>query len=154
MEQEPKPQQSGEPQAHMKTNWRYDFFIASCMVCFVITLLTIVISILDERRSESGDGLLARALLLSSQLELESSLRSMEPDFPVERLISTPAYQNHLAKVTAAAKALESYDKSERQKRITISTLFIITMLTYVIAERLFKRWSATQSEETPKQAE
>jgi hypothetical protein len=138
----------------MKTNWRHDFFLTSAMACIVITLLSLGNSILNDRRSDSGGGLMVAVILTDSQQVLESNLRSENPGFPVERLISTPAYQKHIATLSAATKALESHDKSEDQKESVLSVLFIITTLAFLIAKRLNRKNSATEPAETPKQPE
>lgn len=97
---------------------------------------------------------MAPVILMDSQQVLESNLRSEDPGFPVERLISTTAYQKHLATLSAATKALESYDKSENRKESVLSVLFIITMLAFLIAERFNRKNSSIEPTETPKQAE
>ena len=135
----------------MKTNWRSEFFVASAISFAVVSLLSTANLLLDARKSDLNGGTMAPMILKSSHEVLESSLRTTERDFPVDRLIATPAYQEHVARLTAFAKTLESDNKVEDQKAAILSVIFIITGFSYLIAKILIKKNSTTESEETSK---
>ena len=106
----------------------------------VVTLLAIANSHLSSSISELGIDTIAPANLMHSHRILESSLRVEIRDFPIDQLIASSSYHEHIAKLAAYTERLEIHRKNDHIKSLGLSVLSLIFAFLMLIAGVLSNR--------------
>lgn len=124
----------------MKSNHISAFYWVTWTLFMVTTLLGLANSHLDRKISLLGIETIAPANLEHSHEILESRLRVEKPDFPVDQLMATAAYREHVSKLAAYTEKLEIYRSNEWKRTIGLSIVSLVSAFAMLIFSILGKR--------------